>query len=89
MVGFLIFANWAKPEGTIGLWAFIYSIKWYLSVGFLVLIGIMLTRWFKKGEVTNWVTASWTFAKQIMPLLLAGVIVAGLLIFFLARKRAY
>jgi len=80
MVGFLVFANWAKPDSETGLWAFIYSIKWYLSIGFLALTGIMLTRWFKKDEATIWVSASWTFAKQIMPLLLAGVIVAGLLL---------
>ncbi len=81
MVGFLIFANWAKPEAASqGLWAFIYSIKWYISIGFLVLIGVMLVRWFKKDEVSGWVSASWTFAKQIIPLLLAGVIVAGLLL---------
>ena len=80
MVGFLVFANWAKPDSEIGLWAFIYSIKWYLSIGFLALIAIMLIRWFKKDEITSWVSASWTFAKQIMPLLLAGVIVAGLLL---------
>ncbi|RKY30467.1 MAG: permease [Candidatus Omnitrophota bacterium] len=80
MVGFLVFANWAKSDTETGLWAFIYSIKWYLSIGFLALIGIMLTRWFKKNEITSWTSASWTFAKQIMPLLLAGVIVAGLLL---------
>lgn len=80
MVGFLVFANWAKPVSETGLWALVYSIKWCLSIGFLVLIGVMLTRWFKKDEVTTWVSASWTFAKQIMPLLLAGVIVAGLLL---------
>ena len=80
MVGFLVFANWAKPENTAGVWAFLYSIKRYLSAGFLVLIGIMLTRWFKKDEISNWTSASWTFAKQIMPLLLAGVIVAGFLL---------
>jgi len=80
MVGFLVFANWAKPENTTGAWAFLFSLKWYLAAGFLVLIGIMLTRWFKKDEVANWVSASWTFAKQIMPLLLAGVIVAGFLL---------
>jgi len=81
MVGLLVFANWAKPEtASQGLWAFIYSIKWYISIGFLVLIGVMLVRWFKKDEVSGWVSASWTFAKQIMPLLLAGVIVAGLLL---------
>ncbi|MCF7891943.1 MAG: permease [Candidatus Omnitrophica bacterium] len=80
MVGFLVFANWAKPETTTGLWAFIYSIKWYLSGGFLALLGIILISWFKKDEITGWVSASWGFAKQIMPLLLAGVVVAGLLL---------
>ena len=81
MVGFLVFANWAKPEtASKGLWAFIYSIKLYISIGFLALIGIMLVRWFKKDEIRSWTSASWTFAKQIIPLLLAGVIVAGLLL---------
>ena len=32
------------------------------------------------GELGEWFTASWGFAKQIMPLLLAGVLVAGLLL---------
>jgi uncharacterized protein len=81
MVGFLVFANWAKPaEATQGLWAFVYSIKWYISFGFLAIIAIMLFRWFNKDEIKDWVSASWAFAKQIMPLLLAGVIAAGLLL---------
>jgi uncharacterized protein len=81
MVGFLVFANWAKPaEGAAGLWAFIYSIKWYISFGFLFIIGITLFKWFNKDEIKDWVSASWAFAKQIMPLLLAGVITAGLLL---------
>ena len=40
----------------------------------------MLVAWFKKQELKDWTAASWGFAKQIMPLLLAGVIVAGLLL---------
>ncbi len=80
MIGFLVFANWAKPESATGAWAFLFSLKWYLAAGFLVLIGVMLTRWFKKDELKSWTSASWTFAKQIMPLLLAGVIVAGFLL---------
>ncbi len=81
MVGFLVFANWAKPvEGTQGLWAFVYSIKWYISFGFLAIIGAMLFKWFNKDEIKDWVSASWAFAKQIMPLLLAGVIAAGVLL---------
>ncbi len=81
MVGFLIFANWARPQnGDSGLWASIFAAKWYLAVGFLVLTGIMLMNWFKKDEIKEWTQSSWGFAKQIMPLLLAGVLVAGLLL---------
>ena len=81
MVGFLVFANWARPaEGATGLWAFIFSIKWYISFGFLLIIGIMLFKWFNKDEIKDWASASWAFAKQIMPLLLAGVIAAGILL---------
>ena len=33
-----------------------------------------------KGELSEWFSASWGFAKQITPLLLAGVLAAGLLL---------
>ncbi|MBK8167623.1 MAG: permease [bacterium] len=33
-----------------------------------------------KGELADWFAASWGFAKQILPLLLFGVLVAGLLL---------
>ncbi|MFH1288451.1 MAG: permease [bacterium] len=81
MVGFLVFANWAKPqEGDTGLWSAIFAAKWYLAIGFLVVVVVMLLKWFKKDEVSEWTKSSWTFAKQIMPLLLIGVLVAGLLL---------
>lgn len=34
----------------------------------------------REGEAGEWFTQSWGFAKQILPLLLAGVLVAGLLL---------
>jgi uncharacterized membrane protein YraQ (UPF0718 family) len=34
----------------------------------------------EKGELHDWFAASWGFAKQIMPLLLVGVLVAGLML---------
>jgi uncharacterized membrane protein YraQ (UPF0718 family) len=34
----------------------------------------------EKGELGEWFTASWGFAKQILPLLLMGVLAAGLLL---------
>ena len=81
LIGFLVFANWARPQATdSGLWAMIYAAKWYLAAGFLVLIALMMLKWFKKEELKDWTQSSWTFAKQIMPLLLAGVLVAGVLL---------
>ena len=81
MVGFLVFANWAQPQtGEYGIWAVIYSAKWYLSAGLLGLTAVMLVSWFKKEERTEWVSSSWGFAKQIMPFLLFGVLIAGLLL---------
>ncbi|MCK4994987.1 MAG: permease [Candidatus Omnitrophica bacterium] len=81
MVGFLVFANWARPQdGDSGLWASIFTAKWYLALGFLGIIGIMLIKWFKKDEINDWTQSAWTFAKQIMPLLLFGVLIAGFLL---------
>jgi len=81
MVGFLVVANWARPQSDDqGIWNFIYSAKWYLSAGFLLLTALMLISWFKKDERTEWISSSWDFAKQIMPYLLIGVLLAGLLL---------
>lgn len=81
MVGILIFANWGKPEeGDTGVWALIHSSKWILTGIFAVALAVFIWRWFKKDELVDWTDSSWTFAKQIMPLLLAGVVVAGFLL---------
>ena len=36
--------------------------------------------WFKKNELGEWSQATWGFAKQILPLLLFGVLIAGALL---------
>jgi uncharacterized membrane protein YraQ (UPF0718 family) len=36
-------------------------------------------RWFRRAEIVSWVEATVSFAQQILPLLFAGVLVAGLL----------
>jgi len=81
MVAILVFANWQKPQdGDTGLWPAIFNLKWIITSGFLLLLVAMLISWFKRQELKDWTNASWTFAKQIMPLLLTGVVVAGLLL---------
>ena len=80
MVAALVFLNWGAPQTESGIWADIYHAKWVVSGFFLLAVACMLTRWFKKDELSEWVDASWGFAKQILPLLLVGVLAAGLLL---------
>ena len=81
MVGILVFANWGRPqEHDTGIWPLIFHYKWHITAIFLTALILMIIRWFKKKELKEWTAASWTFAKQIMPLLFAGVLVAGLLL---------
>ena len=81
MVGILVFANWGRPaEGDAGVWAAIHSAKWIVTGVFAVMLAVFIWRWFQKDELVDWTESSWTFAKQIMPLLFAGVLVAGFLL---------
>jgi len=81
MVLILIFAAFARPaEGSTGFWPFIFSIKWYLTAGLLIVMGVMLKSWFKAYERSSWVQSTWGFMKQIFPLLGAGVLVAGFML---------
>lgn len=79
MIGILVFANWGKLDET-GIAAAIWSAKWYLAGGFLVALAVMLWAWFTRGELSEWIGSTWTFAKQILPLLFIGVLVAGVLL---------
>lgn len=54
--------------------------KWHLTALLLVCLGILLKRGFRKRELKDWVLASWGFARQIFPLLFAGVFTAGILL---------
>ncbi|MDX9835250.1 MAG: permease [Desulfobulbus sp.] len=122
MVAILVFANWGRPEETVGVWAVIYNAKWLLTAGFAAILGVLLVVWFgmrawkvglvaavvaglvvlvpgqpviaftagfvglsvfistDKDELGDWFSSSWGFAKQILPLLLFGVLIAGALL---------
>ena len=80
MVLILIFAAWAKPEQQAGLWWSVYQIKWFIVFPLLAVLGLMLWRWFTSEQLGEWVGATEGFVLQIMPLLFAGVLAAGLLL---------
>lgn len=119
LVSILVFANWAKPDTTAGIWYAIYTLKWWIT-GLLGLgLAAIAIAWFQlnagkvilicavtavlawqfgeyplvpfafatvglswltstdKGEAGEWFESSWDNAKQILPLLLVGVLIAG------------
>jgi uncharacterized membrane protein YraQ (UPF0718 family) len=84
MAGFLVFANWGRPQEASGAWFAIYSAKWIIAFACLAALGasIFFLLRMKRQEAGEWIESTWDFAKQIMPLLLAGVLVSG---FFLGR----
>jgi len=79
LVLILIFAAWGKPKESVGFWNAIYSIHWYLAGVFLFALILMLIFWFQREELGQWVDSTWGFSKQILPLLFAGVMIAGFL----------
>ncbi|MBU1156466.1 MAG: permease, partial [Proteobacteria bacterium] len=81
LVLILVFAAWARPvEGEAGLWALIFGLKWWVTAGLLVGLVFMLRAWFSRDERVEWVESTWGFMKQILPLLAAGVLVAGFML---------
>ncbi len=79
MVGILVFVNWGKDE-SIRVWQIVYQSKWIISGCLLLLLAVMLYKWFNRNELKEWTQSTWGFAKQILPLLFAGVLVAGFLL---------
>lgn len=80
MISILIFANWGKSPQEVGLWNTIFAVKWYITVVLLAILGYVLIRWFDRDELKKWTGATWDYTKQILPLLLGGVLVAGFLL---------
>lgn len=80
MVAILVIINWGESSPELKLWYFIYQAKWYIGAAFLAVLAGMIVKWFKKAELKEWTFSTWVFAKQIFPLLFAGVLVAGFLL---------
>lgn len=62
------------------LYELIHRLRWVLVAGLLAAFLFMVGAWFGRGDIGEWVEATWGFAKQILPLLLLGVLIAGFLL---------
>lgn len=80
MIGILVFVNWANSKGGSAVWDMIYAAKYWITGAFAALLVYTLVKWFKKDDLSMWVTATRDFALQILPLLFGGVLVAGFLL---------
>lgn len=80
MIGVLVFANWAKPIDSTGIWATVFRVKWIIAVVFLTILLFASSQWYKKEERKQWYSETWGFAMKIIPLLFGGVLVAGFLL---------
>ncbi len=63
-----------------GLYASVYRARFPAAGLFLAALVLLVASWFSRSEMAEWGTATWGFAKQILPLLFAGVLVAGFLL---------
>ena len=79
MIAIIVFVNWGKDESMF-VWNLVYRYRYIITGIFLVLLFYTIVAWFRKEELKEWVYSTWGFAKQILPLLFAGVLAAGFLL---------
>jgi uncharacterized protein len=63
----------------VGILIFASSKVWVITGVLLVALAIILWRWFTLGELKQWMIETWHFVRLVVPLLIAGVFVAGIL----------
>ena len=64
---------------------FAASKNWIVTGILLVILGFILWRWFTRGELGMWMKETWRFVKLIVPWLLGGVFVAGIITTFVPQ----
>jgi len=63
----------------VGILVFAASKQWLITGVLLAALGIILWRWFTTGELKQWMLETWRFFRLIIPWLLIGVFIAGIL----------
>lgn len=80
MVGILVFVNWAGSNGESAVWDAVFAAKYWIALAFALALAYAVVRWFDREERMEWLVATRDFSLQILPLLLAGVMVSGFLL---------
>ena len=69
-----------------GILVFAASQNWIATGILLAALGIILWRWFTRGEIGTWMKETLRFVRLIVPWLLAGVFVAGIITTFVPQE---
>jgi len=69
----------------VGILIFAASKNWIVTGILLVVLGFILWRWFTRGELGMWMKETWRFVRLIVPWLLGGVFVAGIITTFVPQ----
>jgi len=69
----------------VGILIFAASKNWIVTGILLAVLGLLLWRWFTKGEIGMWMKETLRFARLIVPWLLVGVFVAGIITTFVPQ----
>jgi uncharacterized protein len=66
--------------GTLVVILVVTAAKIWIATGvFIVILALILWRWFSKDEIVQWLKETWHFTRLVIPWLLVGVFVAGIL----------
>jgi len=63
----------------VGILIFAASKSWIIMGAFMAVLALILWRWFSRGEIIEWLKETLHFTRLIIPWLLVGVFVAGIL----------
>lgn len=63
----------------VGILVFAAAGNWIIASLLLATLGVILWRWFNRGEIGLWMSETWRFVKLIVPWLLVGVFAAGII----------
>ncbi|MFC2034735.1 permease [Chloroflexota bacterium] len=69
----------------VGILIFAASKNWIVTGILLAILGFILWRWFTKGEIGIWMKETLRFVRLIVPWLLGGVFVAGIITTFVPQ----
>jgi hypothetical protein len=69
MIGILVFANWAQPADSEGIWYAVYSAKWFLTGAFGLLFAYTFVKWLKAKV---WISLTGVVAVVLLARLFPG-----------------